>query len=153
MKAGIGVIFDMDGVIMDKNLYHEKAWKAFCEIHKVHLTDEELRKYVFGRIAKDTVDYIFKKNHSQEAVDRYVNEKEEVYREMYSANIKLVDGLNEFLEELKENEVQAALNSGAYVIAVSTTHRPEEFQNVSGIIQNFRNMNYEKLTSQIITEK
>ena len=222
MKAGLGVIFDMDGVIMDNNPYHEKAWKTFCRIHQVHLTDEELQKYVFGRIAKDTIDFIFKKKHSQEDVDRYVNEKEEVYRAMYTDKIKLLDGLKEFLEELKDKKVpaavatsaprdnvefvfkylplrnyfefvldashikngkpnpeiylksisklglepnqcivfedslsgvQAALDSGAHVIAVSTTHRPEEFHNVSGIIKDFRNINYEKLRSLNIAEK
>lgn len=222
MKAGLGVIFDMDGVIMDNNPYHEKAWKAFCKNHQLDLTDEELQNYVFGRIAKDTIDFIFKKKHSQEDVDRYVNEKEEIYRAMYTDKIKLLEGLKEFLEELKENKVpaavatsaprdnvefvfkylpirnyfefvldashiqngkpnpeiylksisklglepnqciifedslsgvQAALDSGAQVIAVSTTHRPEEFHNVNGIIKDFRNINYEKLRSLNISEK
>ena len=222
MNSEIGVIFDMDGVIMDNNPYHEKAWRAFCEIHKISLTDEELHRYVFGRIAKDTIDYIFKGDHTKEEVDLYVNEKEEIYREMYSKNIKLVEGLNDLLQELKDNKVpvavatsappdnvkyvfkylpirdyfefvldasdikkgkpnpeiylksisklgmepgqcivfedslsgvKAALDSGAQVIAVSTTHEPEEFQNVNGIIKDFRGMNYEKLKSLIIKEK
>jgi hypothetical protein len=38
-------------------------------------------------------------------------------------------------------------------MGVSATHRPEEFQNVNGIIKDFWNMNYEKLKSQIIKEK
>lgn len=222
MKAGLGVIFDMDGVIMDNNSYHEKAWKAFCKIHEVPITDAELHKYVFGRIAKDTVDYIFKKKHTQKEVDRYVDEKEKVYRKMYSSKIKLTDGLKEFLEELKDNGVpasvatsaprdnvafafsylpiqsyfkfvldasnikngkpdpeiylksisklglepkqcvvfedsfsgvQAAFDSGAHVVGVCTTHKPEEFRNVSGVIRNFRDMNYDKLKSLIITKK
>jgi beta-phosphoglucomutase family hydrolase len=229
MIAEIGVLFDMDGVIMDNNPYHEKAWMTFCDIHNVPITNDELHKYVFGRIAKDTVDYIFKKEHSQEEVDMYVNEKEEVYRKMYKGNIEMVSGLKDFLEDLKENGVpaavatsappdnvefvfkylpirnyfrfvldasdikngkpdpeiyiksisklglepkqcvvfedslsgvEAAINSGAHVIAVSTTHKREEFDNISGreefnnlrgIINNFKNMNYEKLIS-IITK-
>lgn len=222
MKADIGVIFDMDGVIMDNNPYHEKAWKIFCEIYNVPLSDEELHKYVFGRIAKDTIDYIFKKDHSQEEVDRYVDEKEGLYRKMYIDNIRLVDGLKDFLEELKDNKipsaiatsappgnvefvfinlpirnyfkfvldasdikngkpdpeiynksilklgmkpeqcvvfedslsgVQAANDAGAFVIALSTTHQPEEFHNVGGIIKNFRDIDYKKLKSLINKEK
>ena len=222
MKADIGVIFDMDGVIMDNNPYHEKAWKIFCEIYNVPLSDEELHKYVFGRIAKDTIDYIFKKDHSQEEVDRYVDEKEGLYRKMYIDSIRLVDGLKDFLEELKDNKipsaiatsappdnvefvfinlpirnyfkfvldasdikngkpdpeiynksilklgmkpeqcvvfedslsgVQAANDAGAFVIALSTTHQPEEFHNVGGIIKNFREIDYKKLKSLINKEK
>ena len=29
MKADLGIIFDMDGVIMDNNAFHEKAWRVF----------------------------------------------------------------------------------------------------------------------------
>ena len=216
MMADIGVIFDMDGVIMDNNHFHEKAWRTFCEIHKVPLTSDELHRYVFGRIAKDTIDYIFKKDHLQEEVDKYVNEKEEVYRKMYKNKIELVPGLQDFLDDLKENGVpiaiatsaprdnvefvfkylpirnyfkfildasdvkngkpdpeiylksisklglepgqcivfedslsgvQSAFDTGAHVIAVSTTHKPEEFKNVDGIIKNFKNINYKKLLS------
>ena len=216
MMADIGVIFDMDGVIMDNNPFHEKAWRTFCEIHKVPLTNDELHRYVFGRIAKDTIDYIFKKDHLQEEVDKYVNEKEEVYRKMYKNKIELVPGLQDFLDDLKENGVpiaiatsaprdnvefvfkhlpirtyfkfildasdikngkpdpeiylksisklglepgqcivfedslsgvQSAFDTGAHVIAVSTTHKPEEFKNVDGIINNFKNINYKKLLS------
>ena len=46
--------------------------------------------------------------------------------------------------------IQAAIDSGAHVIAVSTTHKPEEFKNVDGIIKDFRNMTYKKLLSTII---
>jgi beta-phosphoglucomutase family hydrolase len=219
MITDIGIIFDMDGVIMDNNPYHEKAWRTFCDIHEVSVTGDELQKYVFGRIAKDTIDYIFKKDHSQQEVDKYVSEKEEVYRKMYKKKISLVPGLQGFLDELKEKDVpvaiatsapsdnvefvfrylpiqnyfkfvldashikngkpdpeiyvksisklglkpeqcivfedsssgiQAAIDSGAHVIAVSTTHKPEEFKNVDGIIKDFRNMTYKKLLSIII---
>lgn len=222
MITEIGVIFDMDGVIMDNNRFHKKAWRTFCDIHQVPLTDDELHKYVFGRIAKDTIDYIFKKDHSQEEVDVYVDEKEEVYRKMYKDNIKLVPGLKDFLIDLKENGipaavatsaprdnvdfvfkylpirdyfefvldasdiqngkpdpeiyirsisklglepkqcvvfedslsgVQAGFDSDAHVIAVTTTHNPEEFNNVIGIIENFQSMTYEKMISIIAKKK
>ena len=113
MITDIGVIFDMDGVIMDNNPFHEKAWRTFCESYKVPLNDDELHRYVFGRIAKDTIDYIFKKDHSQEEVDKYVYEKEEIYRKMYKNKIELVTGLQDFLDDLKENGVPVAVATSA----------------------------------------
>lgn len=113
MKRNIGVIFDMDGVIMDNNKYHEKAWKLFCEHHRIELSDEELHSYVFGRIAKDTLDFIFKKNHSKEEIDTYVEEKEQTYRKDYVTNIKMLNGLDHFLEELKRFNVPMAVATSA----------------------------------------
>ncbi|MBR9997801.1 MAG: HAD hydrolase-like protein, partial [Cyclobacteriaceae bacterium] len=75
-----GVIFDMDGVIMDNNVYHEIAWKKFCERYDVQLTDGELHEFVFGRVAKDTLEFIFRRKFTGEEIDRYVDEKEVIYR-------------------------------------------------------------------------
>jgi len=113
MKKNIGVIFDMDGVIMDNNKYHEKAWKQFCYNYEIELSDEELHSYVYGRIAKDTLDFIFKKDHSPDQINKYVEEKEITYRKEYVKKIKLLDGLSNFLEELKSNNVPMALATSA----------------------------------------
>jgi HAD superfamily hydrolase (TIGR01509 family) len=113
MSEQVGVIFDMDGVIMDNNLYHKKAWHAFCEIHKIHITEEEFHNHIFGRIAKDTIDYIFKKPHSKEEVNAYVDEKELFYRNIYKNEIKLTAGLYPFLEELKRKNVPIGLATSA----------------------------------------
>ena len=113
MKRNIGVIFDMDGVIMDNNKYHEKAWKLFCDHYKIVLSDEEFHSYVYGRIAKDTLDFIFKKDHSKDEIERYVEEKEMTYRGDYVNNIKMLNGLDHFLEELKRFNVPMALATSA----------------------------------------
>ena len=211
-----GVVFDMDGVIMNSNPYHERAWKKFCKAHNIMLADEEFHHYIFGRIAKDTIDYIFKKDHTMAEVNRYVDEKELIYREMYAQNIKLLEGLYSFLEELQRRNIpvaiatsapkdnvefvfkylpishffkfvldasdiekgkpdpeiyirvirklgippnrcivfedslsgiKSALAAGAKVIGVATTHRPEEFDGVKWVIENFVDLHYDHLLS------
>lgn len=113
MRHNIAVIFDMDGVIMDNNKYHERAWKQFCFNYKLELSDEELHNHVYGRIAKDTLDFIFKKDHSQDEIEKYVEEKELSYRKDYVNKIKLLSGLYEFLEELKRLNIPMALATSA----------------------------------------
>jgi len=216
MMKDIGVIFDMDGVIMDNNAYHEKAWRAFCEIHNIHLSNKAFHNYIFGRISNDTINYIFKKNHTEKEINNYVDIKENIYREIYRDNIRLLAGLKDFLIELKKmgipialatsaptenvefafkylpirnffrcildasdikkgkpdpeiytnaidllgikpeccivfedsiSGVQSALNAGAHVIGVATTHNPEELDGVSLVIKNFKSMSFTKMTS------
>ena len=216
MVSDICVIFDMDGVIMDNNFYHEKAWRTFCKIHNIYLSDEEFHRYVFGRISNDTMNFIFKKNHTEAEIDRYVDEKENIYRQIYKDKIKMTEGLSTFLNELKKMDVpialatsaptenvefafsylpirnffkcildasdivkgkpdpeiyikaigqlgikpercivfedsisgvMSALNAGTHVIGVATTHDPEEFDGVSLVIENFKSISFNKMTS------
>jgi len=113
MLNNLGVIFDMDGVIMDNNTYHEAAWRDFCEKHGIRLTDEELHEHVFGRVAKDTLEFIFKKELKSEAIDRFVEEKEIIYRSIYRHQIRPLDGLIKLLDDLKINNIPMAMATSA----------------------------------------
>lgn len=113
MLQKLGVIFDMDGVIMDNNTYHETAWKEFCDNYGIHLTNEELHEFVFGRVAKDTLEFIFKKELTSAEVDHYVEEKEVIYRAIYGPRIKPLPGLLEFLDDLSRNQVPMAMATSA----------------------------------------
>ena len=108
-----GVIFDMDGVITDNNPYHKKAWDKFSEQYGVRLTSDEVNNYIFGRVARDTVEYIFKKKLTQEEIDDYVEQKENIYKKIYEAHIKPVDGLIAFLEVLTLNKFKLAMATSA----------------------------------------
>jgi len=113
MEGTLAVIFDMDGVITDNNAYHEIAWKEFCKQHGVFLSNDEIHHHVFGRIAKDTLEYIFKREISSREVNNFVEEKERIYRQIYKDHIQPVDGLLELLTELKEKGIKMALATSA----------------------------------------
>jgi HAD superfamily hydrolase (TIGR01509 family) len=108
-----GVIFDMDGVIMDNNAYHEKAWFEFCNSYGISLTPEEIHHQIFGRIAKDTLEYIFKKKLSREEIDYYVGQKEKIYRDIYSKEIRPNNGLIRLLDDLKAHKLGLGLATSA----------------------------------------
>jgi beta-phosphoglucomutase len=113
MSQNLGVIFDMDGVIMDNNAYHEKAWRNFCEKYGIHLSSEELHEYVFGRVAKDTLEFIFKKELTSIEIDTYVEEKEVIYRALYQPHIRPLGGLLLLLDDLEKNRVPMAVATSA----------------------------------------
>ena len=103
----------MDGVITDNNAYHEKAWEDFCRSYQVTLTPDEVRHYIFGRVARDTLEYVFKKTLSRAEINAYVEEKEKIYREIYQNFIKPLDGLLSFLGDLRNHRIRLAMATSA----------------------------------------
>ena len=105
----------MDGVITDNNPYHEQAWAEFCRSHGIRLTEDEVHKYIFGRVARDTLEYVFKRELSAEEINNYVSQKEKIYRKLYEPHIKPVKGLIKLLGTLK---------SKGFMLAVATSAPP-----------------------------
>lgn len=212
------VLFDMDGVIVDNNSYHQISWGKFCQNYNLTLSEAELKQHVWGRTNKDVLGFLFKRDLSIEETTRYGEEKEIIYRNMYKPYIKPVEGLLQFLNSLKMNSikmavatsapstnlnfvleniaiaeffdalvdssyitngkpnpeiylkaarlldvkpehcivfedslsgVQAALNAGMKVVAITTTHDQTEFKNVNLVIENFSYLNFDSLLAII----
>lgn len=113
MKPAFTAIFDMDGVLVDNFNWHLKAWESFCRRYKKHISDEEFRTHVFGGNNPDHLRYIFGQDLSQELIELYSNEKEQLYRELYAGNIQAVNGLIPLLEELRSNHIPMAIATSA----------------------------------------
>ncbi|HEX3044404.1 MAG TPA: HAD family phosphatase [Bacillota bacterium] len=102
MEGQIGVIFDMDGVIVDTNPYHKKAWQSFCNRYGVFLSDREFKTEVFGRINKNALKYIFNKQLTFEEIEKYSAEKEKIFCDIYQDQVRPVNGLVNFLTQLQK---------------------------------------------------
>lgn len=113
MKKGIAVIFDMDGVLIDNFAYHLMAWEKFCLSHKKHISADEFRDNVFGGNNPDHLKFIFGSDLSAELIKQYSQEKEIIYRALYSGNIEPVAGLMPFLNELKQLQIPTAIATSA----------------------------------------
>ena len=107
------VIFDMDGVIVNNHHYHYKAFQAFCKKYNFPLTENYYKENFNGRVMAEIVEIIFNEKLSREDVLKYEEEKEKMYRELYAPDIKPVDGLTDFLKELKDNGIPTAIATSA----------------------------------------
>jgi beta-phosphoglucomutase len=106
------VIFDMDGVIIDSNPFHKISLRQFCEKYGYHLSDEELVNRIYGRTNKEWITNLFGPLSHDELI-RYEEEKEGLFRELFKNDIKALDGLNQFLHQLKENNIRVAIGTSA----------------------------------------
>ncbi len=108
-----GVIFDMDGVIIDSNPYHKRAWKTFCMEHGIMLSDEDMEEKVFGRTGVEALSILFDNKLTQEEIAKYVKEIDANYRVSFAKDIKPLLGLIDFLDNLKSNNVTCAIATSA----------------------------------------
>jgi len=212
-----GVILDMDGVMVDSYAYHFEAWKKFVKNHGINLTDKEILDS-FGRRNAEVLGDFFKRQLTEEEINRYSQEKEALYRELHKKDIKALPGLVEMLEDLKQAGIriaigssapkeniefvikslninllidayvhagmikigkphpgvflkaadlikvtpekclvfedsfpgiEAGLRAGMKVIAVATTHRPEEIKGAHGVIKDFQGLTAESIEKML----
>jgi beta-phosphoglucomutase len=107
-----GVIFDMDGVIVDSNPYHKIALKEFCSRHGYELTDDQLLKKIYGRTNREWITELFGKLPEDQLLE-YTEEKEALYRKLFDDDIKPLKGLVHFLDLLNEHKILRAIGTSA----------------------------------------
>lgn len=108
-----GLLFDMDGVIVDNHKYHLGAWIEFSKRHGFDLNEEEYKKHINGRTIVATMSHFFPDIKDRNEILKLGNEKEEIYRKIYRDYQKPVEGLVDFLEEARLAGVKVGVGSSA----------------------------------------
>jgi len=115
-KAGFSVIFDMDGTLIDNTPYHFKSWQAlFKKYNKGELTIDTYHQEISGIPIMDTMRRLFGDDHDEAGLKALLKEKEDLYKSLYAPFAAPVNGLENFLTELKNAGVKMAIASSATV--------------------------------------
>lgn len=113
MTAPIAFIFDMDGTMIDNIQFHLQAWQDFLSSQGIAITAAELDRQNHGTIG-EVLRRICGEHLSDAEVLELGERKEARYRELYRPHLKLVAGLNSFLDEAQRLDIPMALaTSGA----------------------------------------
>jgi beta-phosphoglucomutase family hydrolase len=116
-KREIAVIFDMDGVIVDNDTYHFRAWGELCKNYDLNISQEEVKSW-FGNTNPMILKNLFGESIDEERIERLGIEKELIYRELYLPEIQAIPGLISFLKDLRENEITIAIATSAPTVNV-----------------------------------
>lgn len=108
-----GAIFDMDGVLVDNLKVHRAAFNEIARRYGVDF-EQDTVDAMSGGGNREIFNAIFPR-HVVETVgwQRLADEKEALYRELYARMLEPADGLVEFLNELKDNDVRLAVGTSA----------------------------------------
>jgi HAD superfamily hydrolase (TIGR01509 family) len=110
------VILDMDGVIIDSNPFHRMAWKEFLERHGVAVNEPMFKNVIFGTTGDQAIRNLLQPPElTAEQLSLYAEEVDTAYRSIISGSEQIfpVDGLNHFLDFIKELGFKIALATSA----------------------------------------
>ncbi len=103
-----GAIFDMDGVLVDNARYHIRAWQQVGKELGKELAADDIRA-VFGQRNREMLSALVGRPFSEEDSERHAQRKEQIYRDMIAPDLKPVPGLMQFLSDLKDHGIAAAV--------------------------------------------
>lgn len=106
-----GIVFDMDGVIIDSHPAHRSAWKSFLASAGRETRDEELDFILDGRKREEILQHFFG-NLAPEQIIEYGNRKDQLLRERGNG-MKLIPGVVELLDQLAQTGIRTALATSA----------------------------------------
>ena len=107
-------LFDLNGTMIDDMAFHTEAWHdVLTRELGAKLSKEDVKKEMYGKNSELLI-RVFGEGHFSEAeMDRISIGKETKYQETFRPHLKLIDGLNYFLEKAHQQKIKMAIGSAA----------------------------------------
>ncbi len=102
----------MDGTMVDNMMIHHRAWQRKLASLGLELTIEEVHQRIHG-VNEEIIGRLFGDRFSPEERRKISAEKEEEYRRIFLPELKLLNGLSGFLDELAAANIPLAIGSAA----------------------------------------
>jgi HAD superfamily hydrolase (TIGR01509 family) len=108
-----GVIFDVDGTLLDNMPFHIEAFNAFNANHGLPALTDERRAWMDGKRNSDIFPGLFERALTRDEVRAMSAEKESTYRRLSSGRLTPLAGLMRLLDALEARGVPVALATSA----------------------------------------
>jgi beta-phosphoglucomutase len=112
MQAGLALIFDMDGVILDSNPTHREAWAAYNRRFGIE-TDEAMHQRMYGKRNDEIVRDFFGPHLTPAEIVAHGAAKESLFRQMMAPRLveSLVPGVTYILQSCSGTPLGLATNA------------------------------------------
>jgi len=110
-----GVIFDMDGVLINSYRPHFESWHRLAAEHGLELTEQQFAA-TFGQTSRQIIRKLWPGEVDEEQLARWDARKEALYRNGILDEFPEMDGANELLE---------ALHAAGFSLGVGSSGPPE----------------------------
>jgi beta-phosphoglucomutase len=128
------VIFDFDGVIVDSEMLHLKAFNIALAPYGVQITKEQYYKQMLGLTDLDLFKTIIEKDFPKddEKIKELLEKKRVAFENLARTECRAIGGVKEFLDNLKINKIPMAICSGALLgeikIILDANHLADYFE-------------------------
>jgi beta-phosphoglucomutase family hydrolase len=109
---GKGVIWDLDGVLVDTAEPHFLSWMETLPKHGLDFSRERFRK-TFGMNNTGVVRDLLGREPSREMMQEIIREKEGIFRDAIRGQVEPLPGVREWLERLQTSGFRQAIASSA----------------------------------------
>lgn len=107
------VLFDMDGVLMNTNPFHRRAWRRFCRELGRRVSEKELRRRVFGWRTEEGIVNLWGLRGDEARIREMAARKEEIFRALVAGHIEPIRGLEGFLSRARASGLSLGLATSA----------------------------------------
>lgn len=111
--TSLGVIFDVDGTIVDNHVHHEEAWLVWGERNRVDIDRAFYREHLYARSNERILRTLFGERLDAGRLLAMAMEKEAIYRELYAPEMQPMAGLVDLLVDLERAGIPCAAASNA----------------------------------------
>jgi beta-phosphoglucomutase len=107
-------IFDLNGTMIDDMHYHAKAWFDILNNNlNANLPYDEVKKQMYGK-NEELLERVFGKDHfTEEEMKKISMQKEHSYQSAFLPELKLINGLADFLQKAYDKNILLAIASAA----------------------------------------
>ena len=115
------VIFDFDGVITDTEVLHHRTFNKVLGQYGIKITIKDYYKHYLGLSDFDLFRLFIDKGKlkiSPDQIDTLVKQKNHIFEELVKNDGEIIEGVREFLQLLRENNILLAICSGALLTEI-----------------------------------
>ena len=105
------LIFDMDGTMIDSMPSHSESWGELARRHGIAVDMPDLMRRTTGRTGLECIRILFERELSNGQALAYLQEKEELYREIFAPKFAEVQGFSAFAEAARARGLQIGVGT------------------------------------------
>ena len=107
-------LFDMNGTMINDMHYHEAAWfDVLNNDLSAGLSAAEVKSHMYGKNDELFVRIFGEGRYTKAEMDTWSMQKEIAYQEAFRPDLKLIDGLDAFLNKAEQQNVKMAIGTAA----------------------------------------
>src|SRR5688500_4796494 len=112
-------IFDLNGTMIDDMQFHVKAWYHILNDELgAGMNWEQVKSHMYGKNAELLIRVFGKEKFSIDEMNAISLEKEKRYQQEYRPHLRLIPGLQQFLEKAYAQKIPMAIGSAAIMFNI-----------------------------------
>jgi beta-phosphoglucomutase len=110
-------LFDLNGTMIDDMQYHIKAWHGILNELGANISMERMKEECYGK-NDELLERMFPGRFTEEEKQTMSLEKEKQYQQQFKPYLKLLPGLQEFLQRAHQQNKKMAIGSAAIMFNI-----------------------------------